>query len=333
MPNLKDNLIENPKENINNTISLGELLYNNLLDKRDAEILASFLLEKSREYVLSHLEITVNYSVLKKFKKLEKKRLENYPIAYLTGKQEFYGLDFIVNKNVLVPRPETEIMVDEIINIFKGAANSFESTNFSGTNFNSTKVSSASALDVLSDMPLDKPIIIDIGTGSGAIIISLATELKRLLPSDFENFEFKAIDISKKALKVAKNNSIIHKLNKTINFYRGNLLEPITKLLSDKNLIIAANLPYLNPSQVKESPSISQEPKLALIAGNDGLKYYLELFEELKNIKYKSLTLFCEIDQSQSEKIISVAEIFFPSASCEIIKDLSGLDRFLMIIN
>lgn len=287
-----------------------ELMANSLLEKKDAEILASFLLNKTREHILSHPEIKINASLYNKFKALEKKRLNNYPIAYLIGQKEFYSLNFKVNNHVLVPRPETEIMVDNIIDIFEQDLDNYGKS-----------------------VKITEPLIIDIGTGSGAIIISIASELKRLFPNNFKDFEFKAVDISVTALKIAKHNAKSYQLNKTIRFYRGNLLNPIKRLMAERNLIITANLPYLTPTQVKESPSISREPKIALVAGNDGLKYYRKLCEQLKNIKYKSLTLFCEIDPSQSDLITSLAKDYFPQAKLEIIKDLAGLDRFLKVVN
>lgn len=286
-------------------LSLFEVFNKSLLEKKEAEILASFLLNKTREHILGHPEIEISPSLYNKFKVLEKKRLKNYPIAYLIGEKEFYGLNFKVNKDVLVPRPETEMMVDKIIDILKQEKNNKQTT---------------------------RPLIIDIGTGSGAIIVSIASELKKLWPDNFKNIEFKALDISADALKIARNNARLHNL-KAIKFYKGDLLNPVAKSLTDRNLIIAANLPYLTPSQVKGSPSISREPELALVAGNDGLKYYRELFKQLENIKYKSLTLFCEIDPSQSDSITSLAKTYFPTAKLEIIKDLANLDRFLKIIN
>lgn len=294
------------------TISLSEINSELLIERQEAEILIAYLLNKTRESVLIHPETRIDISIYNKLNRLQQKRLKNYPIAYLTGQKEFYGLDFKVNKNVLVPRPETEIMVENIIDIFKPIEN--------GQETNGSKKSKI----------ITNPLIIDIGTGSGAIIISLASELKKLFPRDFKNFKFKAIDISAGALKIAKDNAKFHNL-KTIKFYQGNLLNPIVKSLTIQNLIIAANLPYLTPAQIKKSPSISREPKLALVAGNDGLKYYRELFKQLKNIKYKSLTLFCEIDSSQSDSITYLAKNHFPQTKLKIIKDLAGLDRFLEV--
>ena len=281
-------------------ISLSEINSKLLIERKEAEILISFLLNKTRETVLIHPEIKINISLYKKFNRLQNKRLENHPIAYLTGQKEFYGLNFKVNKSVLVPRPETEMMVDKII-------------------------------EETSQHLKDKPLLIDIGTGSGAIIISLAAELKKEYPDIYKNLQFIASDISRDALQIAKTNSKNLLGTKKIKFYRGNLLEPVKKIVKNRNIIIAANLPYLSPAQVKESPSISREPRLALIAGSDGLKYYRLLFKQLQNSNYKSLILFCEIDPSQTKSITSLAKIFFPCANLKIIKDLSERDRFLKI--
>ena len=296
---------------------LSEILFNLAIERKEAEILTAFLLNKSRESLLANPEIELNEQFYKKLRVLEKKRLQNYPIAYLVGKKEFYGLDFKVNNKVMVPRPETEIMIDNIIDIFKQTANNFDKD--------------SKILIEATDTKNENPLFIDLGTGSGAIIISLNHELKRLFPKNYTSFEFKATDISPGALQVAKNNAIFHNLNKTIKFYQGDLLKPVAKFLTERDVIIAANLPYLTLEQVKQSPSISREPKLALVAGSDGLKYYRELFKQLQDIKYKSLILFCEIDPSQTAAINALAGASFPAASFEIIKDLADLDRFLKI--
>ncbi|MCD4705679.1 HemK family protein methyltransferase [bacterium] len=144
----------------------------------EVEILMSFVLKKSREFILTHSEYELVYYQKKKLEKIIKERLNNKPIAYIIGKKEFYKLDFYVNKNVLIPRPETEIMVYEALNIIKVFKNKNIKTN-----------------------------IIDIGTGSGAIIIAIA---KNAL-----NNNFFATDISRKALNVAlktiKNTNFIKK--------------------------------------------------------------------------------------------------------------------------
>jgi release factor glutamine methyltransferase len=267
-----------------------QLLKTSSLPPKETEILVASLLHKNREFLLTHLETKINLPLLKKFKKLEKKRLAGWSIAVLIGQKEFYGLSFKVDKNVLVPRPETEMIVDEVL----------------------TKNEN----DCL---------IIDLGTGSGAIIITLAKNLKTTKTN------FLAIDISPSALKIAKQNAKLHKLDKKIKFFSGNLLTPILKLLPHKNLIIAANLPYLTKAQINNSPSIKREPKLALDGGSNGLKYYRALFKQLKTIKYKSLELLIEIDPSQTAKIKTLAKQYFSPECLEIKKDLASRNRLLVI--
>ncbi len=267
-----------------------ELLKQSPLAPGEPEILLGFLFGKDREYVLTHSEIGLSPETIIKFKQLEKKRLAGWSIAVLVGEKEFYGLNFIVDKNVLVPRPETEMIVDEI-----------------------------------RKLQVESPLFIDLGTGPGTIIITAAKYSK------LNNADYIGIDISGRALSVAAQNAQAHNLSKEIKFIRGNLLKPVLKLLPDRNLIIAANLPYLTKKQIINSPSILKEPRLALDGGLNGLKYYRELFIQLQDIKYKSLHLFIEIDPSQKQKITALTKKYFPRGSFEIIKDLAGLDRLLII--
>ncbi len=260
------------------------------LSVKETEILLTFLLHKNREFLLTHPDTKISPALYRQFKILEKKRLADWSIAALTGQKEFYGLSFEVDKNVLIPRPETELIVDEILKT------------------NTTR-----------------PMIVDLGTGSGAIIISLAKHLR------LAGAKFIAVDISPSALIIAKQNAKLQKLNKKIKFYRGNLLLPILKSLPGKNLIIAANLPYLTKAQIKNSPSIKREPQIALAGGKDGLKYYQALFKQLKDVRYKSLSLFLEIDPSQNSKIKNLAKKYFPAPNLEIKKDLAGRNRLLII--
>ncbi len=283
------------------------------LPRLETEILISFLLGKRREFLMTHPETSISLAIYKKFKELEKKRLKNWPIAYLIGSKEFYGLNFKVTPAVLMPRPETEMIVDEIIEMVKGRTNN---------------VSEQRAI----------PHIIDLGTGSGAIISATGSEIRRLFPIQFKNIKLSAVDISATALKIAKQNAKTHELNSKIKFYHGSLLAPLkleTKKLTRQTLIIAANLPYLTPAQIKKSPSISREPRLALDGGRDGLKYYRQLFQELSSVLKKqnfSFRILCEIDPGQSRPIIMLAKKILPQAQAVIKKDLAKKNR-LVIIN
>jgi release factor glutamine methyltransferase len=279
----------------------------------ETEILMAFLLGKEKEFILTHPEFVISLNVYKKFKELEKKRLAGWSIAVLIGHKEFYGLDFYVDKNVLVPRPETEMMVEEILHITKEKPNNL--------------------------------MLIDLGTGSGAIIISLAGEIKRIFPTQYQKIIFRAVDISASALNIAKKNAILNKQNKKIKFLSGNLLEPLINKdnfnnLLNRELIIAANLPYLTPAQVNISPSIKKEPRVALVAGSDGLKYYRELFKQIIEIKKnfnpnininQPITILCEIDPSQAKPIKLLVEKYFPLSKMEIKKDLANRNRLAII--
>ena len=279
-------------------MTISQIIDNSSLPRMEAEILLAFVLKKNREYLLTHPETLVNVPAGKIFSFLEKKRLKNWPIAYLIGHKEFYGLDFKVNKNVLVPRPETEMMVEEIVKMSK---------------------------------EIKRPLIIDLGTGSGAIIIAVAKELRRLDKAKYHQSDFVGIDISASALKTAKSNASLYKLTKKIKFHCGNLLTPIAKQISKRVLIVAANLPYLTPAQTTKEPSISHEPQLALDGGSDGLKYYREMFLQLTRAKHQSFTLFCEINPAQTHKMKALAKKRWPMANIRIKKDLARKNRLVII--
>jgi len=275
----------------------------------EAEILLSHILKKNREFLFTHPEKELTAGQVKNYKKLIVRRSAGEPIAYLTGQKEFYDLNFFVNKNVLIPRPETELMVEE-------------------------------AVSLISQISYRKSphVIVDVGTGSGCIIITLAKILKSKLP--ITNYQLLDIDISKPTLAVAKKNAKLHKVDKKIKFIHGNLLKPILKNcrlpIADCRLIILANLPYLTPFQIKSSLTIKYEPKKALDGGRDGLKHYKKLFGQVKwlvKLKAAPISLFCEIDPGQVKKIKKLAQSELPKAKIQIVKDLAGRNRLVIIEN
>ncbi|MDD2656192.1 MAG: peptide chain release factor N(5)-glutamine methyltransferase [Patescibacteria group bacterium] len=308
-----------------------------LLDK---EILLSHVIQKSREFLFTNPDFEINFWQKIKFEHLVRQRQKNIPVAYLVGHKEFFGLDFLVNKNVLIPRPDTELMVEN-------------------------------ALQQINTSTLKHILLIDVGTGSGCIPISILTELKKRndemreanfvtnVPDKFRPTQFVtppkiiAIDISKKALCVAKKNAKKHSVE--IEFLHGNLLEPILQKISlnqfnlsafflAESMLITANLPYITEQQFKQEPSIQHEPKLALVADNNGLALYEELLKQLSSLARRSsdgvqseggflipLSSFLEIDPSQTEKIKILIKKYLPEASIEVKKDLSGLDRLVII--
>lgn len=266
--------------------------YDIKLPHLEAEILLSFILEKPREFILAHPEFILTSAQTKKIEKLIQQRCKGIPIAYLIGYKEFYGFNFLANKNVLIPRPESELIIEEILKL------------------NPNNISS----------------IIDVGTGSGCLVITLAKLLDKKI-------KYLGIDISQQALITAKKNAAINKIT-NIKFIKGDLLEPIidkkNELLKPK-LIIIANLPYLTEKQIKKSASIKKEPRLALDGGQDGLDYYRKLLEQIKKIKIKQAFILLEIDPTQKNKISSLIKNDLPQADFAIKKDLKGHSRLVIL--
>ena len=270
----------------------------------EADVLLFFVLQKSRAWVLSRPEFKLTRFQIFRIRNLARQRIKGKSLALLTGEKEFYGLRFKVNKHVLVPRPETEMMVDVI---------------------RKQKIENRK-----------QTIFVDVGTGSGCIIISLAKKFKKL-QYPIPNIKYLAVDNSKKALRVAKQNAILHGLENKIKFLHGNLLSPLIKsnLITNYQspITILANLPYLTPEQLKHSPTVQFEPKNALVGGSDGLKYYRELFEQLKSLKNKKITVLCEIDDSQADAISELIKEKLPEYKFQIKKDLRGHFRLAIINN
>ena len=285
-------------------------LFNNKIKfpQLEAEILLSHIIKKPRVFLFAHPEAELTQLQITNYQLQIKKRLRGAPIAYLTGEKEFYGLKFLVNKNVLIPRPETELMVEEAVKLARRI---------------STPIT-----------------FVDVGTGSGCIITSIA----KVVIFNFQfsifkqfpifNFQFIGTDISKQALAIAKKNAKLHGVEKKIKFINGDLLAPIINSkfkIQNSKFIILANLPYLTPVQIKNSPTIKHEPRLALTAGKDGLKYYRKLFIQINKLPITNYYIFCEIDPSQKTSIRRLAKTILPPHFLEIKKDLRGHNRLAII--
>ncbi len=282
--------------------------YSNKLDRLDLELILAHSLGKTREFVLTYPEKTVTSQQSAVSNKLIERRISGEPIAYITEHKEFYGLDFFVNKHTLVPRPETEMLVEQALNetwrMEHGTKNTY---------------------------------IIDVGTGSGCVITAIANSMERGAWSmeQKKSTQYYATDISEEALKVAKKNAKLNGVEKKIKFLHGNLLAP---LLSNScsmfhvpcSMVIVANLPYLSKEIYQSAPVDVKkyEPKTALFSPEQGLQHYRKLLEQVK----KSLVLcsmfhvlcFLEISPEQKKLIIPVIRNIFPKAKIEFKKDLAG---------
>lgn len=262
-------------------MKLKDLITNSKLPLLEAELIIAHLLNLSREQVIAKPELEVSSSTAKEFQSLERKRLRNHPLAYLLGNKNFYRLNFKVNRHVMVPRPETEQMIDYVLNNIV--------TRSSSKTFN----------------------FLDVGTGSGAIIISLAHALKNDNTETYELSQFMASDISAPALEVAQENTHSHGFTSKIALLESDLIEQIPEKFlqaSDRQLVICANLPYLSPSEWRREPSISREPKVALRSQDMGLRHYGRLFKQLKAKQVSSFYLICEINPQQKNTIEALAQ-------------------------
>ena len=251
--------------NILETIKLGS----KLLRKReicshilDSEILLSNILQKSREKILVNLDQKLNSKNILKFKKYIRRRSKNEPVAYILGEKEFWSKKFIVNKDTLIPRPETELLVEKLVELFKGK-----------------KIS-----------------ILDIGTGSGCIILSLLSNLEKSVGL--------GVDVSNKAILIANKNAERHELSNRVKF----LNKSFESIFSKKFDLIVSNPPYIERKNIKNlSEDIRKfEPIMALDGGNDGLDLIKKVIYKSKRILKIKGTLALEIGNEQIKKVSKI---------------------------
>lgn len=276
----------------------------------DAEVILSYILDLSRARLFAHGNDILKPHQQERLLSLIERRCSFEPVAYIIGEKEFYNRKFFVNSFVLIPRPATETLVQEALDISKNI-NDIEHTLFA-----------------------------DIGTGSGAIAITLTSETK---------IPVVAIDISSRALSVARTNARNHNVEELIDFREGDLMMPVVDLFESmrasstqqvssvfpfKHLIICANLPYLTNNQMEIlQKDVRYEPKDALQAGPDGLEAYWRLFKQIKKIRDflpRYIYTLIEIDPSQSTRAVELISHQFPHAKTQIKKDLQGLDRIII---
>ena len=227
--------------------------------KLDAEILLSKVLKKTRERILVEFDQKIDKIQISHYNNLIFRRLSHEPIAYLVKEKEFWSKKFIIDSNTLIPRPETELMVEKLVKINKNKS----------------------------------LMMLDIGTGSGCILLSLLSEIK--------NSKGVGIDISKKAINIAKKNAERHKILRRAKF----LKKSFDNYFQQKFDLIVANLPYIPSYNIKnlDEDVRKYEPKLALDGGKDGLDLIRKVIYKAKEIlKIKGL-LGLEIGNGQYKKV------------------------------
>jgi release factor glutamine methyltransferase len=214
------------------------------------------------------------------------RRLRGEPSAYITGHREFYGLDFYVDQRVLIPRPESELLVEKAIKLAQG--------------------------HTISD-------VADIGTGCGAIAISLAVNLP--------GARIYATDISAPALEVARSNCQRHGVADRIYLLHGDMLDPLPEPVD----LIVANLPYVGEAELSRAGTLGFEPSLALNGGPDGVAEIRRLCYQVGEKLRPGGCLLLEIGQGQGEAVTALLRRLFPSAEIGVTFDFSGIDRVVSL--
>lgn len=249
--------------------------------------LVAYVLGQPAHFGISHPEYQLS--------KEERRHLDNHitrllagtPLPYLTGKQEFFNLEFIITPNVLIPRPETELLV-------------------------------SLAIDWLKAHPAKRKIL-DIGTGSGCIAVSVSANVG--------DVEFVGIDQSYKALQVASKNVRKYQLSERIHLVQMDLLRGISNCFD----CLCANLPYIPSNRLSELSVSMQEPLLALDGGENGLDLIEKLLRQSVGLVSPGGAIFLEIDYSQARDVSALSAEYFPDSFVKIEEDLAGLPRVAVI--
>ncbi len=268
-----------PKKPLWRPRTIKALLLASKLPPFESELLLAHVLHTRREHLIAHPEQHVSFFTFLRFLRLSRKRTHQTPLAYLTKQKEFFGLSFLVSKHTLVPRAETEYLVEE-------------------------------TLRVLGTTP--RAMLIDIGTGTGCIPVAIAkhTSLNACV----------ALDLSKKALAVARHN--IKKHHVAVTCMQSDLLQSphLSRMIEahDGDIVMTANLPYIPLNEWRGEPSISREPSLALLGGDDGLDVYRKLVDELKQnplFAKRTYTLVCEMLFIQARPFTAYLKQHLPNAT------------------
>ena len=278
----------NVKENLH--ITSQELMKTGSPDaKLEAEVLLRHVLKSDRATMFRDLEENLSEDNVTNIASLVNRRIQKEPLAYITGIKEFYGLMFEVSEGVLIPRPETELLVETAITKAK----------------------------LLKKNEIN---IVDVGTGSGAIAVSLAVNIP--------NSNVIAIDLSKSALEIADENRRTHGMYSRIKLRLGNLLEPVTENID----ILVSNPPYIRKDRLHSlQEEVLKEPRLALDGGEDGLRLIAELLSQARErMDSRSIILF-EIDSDQGIEASKISKNTFPLGDVSVLKDLNNDDRAVLI--
>lgn len=261
-----------------------------------AKILMQYVLGKNQEYIIVNGEQEIEKVKEREYKKYIEELIKGKPLQYITNHQEFMGIDFYIDENVLIPQPDTEILVEETIKEIEKK---------------------------LIDKEDNKIVqVLDLCTGSGAIAISIA----KYFQDRNENIDVYATDISEKALEIAKKNAELNDVE--ITFILSNMFQNI----DGKFDVIVSNPPYIESEVISTlSKEVQNEPHLALDGGIDGLDFYKIIAGNYENFLNTNGTLLLEIGYNQKTSVTKLLEKTDKNVTC--IKDLEGNDRVIKVEN
>ena len=261
----------------------------------DAQVILAHVLGVERPWLFAHGEIALEPRQADDFTEMIARRVDHEPVAYLVGHKEFYGLDLVVDKRVLIPRPETEMLVDEVLSEIEArCANGAERVR-----------------------------VADVGTGSGAIALAIAV--------NDAHAAIEAVDVSRKALAVARSNVQRHDSRNQVTLRHGNLLEPVSEPVD----ILVANLPYISRSEYATlEPTVrAYEPRLALESGDEGLDAIAQLLRQANSHLAENATIYLEIGREQALAVFRLAQNVLPRMrDIALHQDYQGHDRMVVIV-
>ena len=268
----------------------------------DAQLLLAHVTGLARTTVLAYPERPLTPEDAERYAALVTRRVAREPVAYLTGHREFMGLDFLTDARALIPRPETELLVEAALAEVRARL--------------------AEVRARLAEPTSPAPVVADIGTGSGAIAVALARLEPRLAT-------IYATDISANALALARGNAQRMEVVERIHFLEGDLLLPLPEPVD----VLLANLPYVAPRDAPILPDDVRryEPSLALYGDDDGLGHLRRLFAQMPGRLKPGAAILLEFGYDQRAAVVTLAQASLPAADIRIVADYAGWDRLAVI--